>query len=78
MPSYHWMADKKTDFKSLPGKITVLKQLGVPYVYPKPVDQHVILDEARLQALKIAKGLVESEVLLPEDLEGLGPTWSPL
>jgi len=68
MPSYHWMADKKTDFKSLPGKIKALVQLGVPY---DAMDQHVILDKARKQALDIAKGLVESEVLLPEDLDHL-------
>jgi len=35
------------------------------------MDQHVILDKARKQALDIAKGLVESEVLLPEDLDHL-------
>ena len=69
MPSYHWLADKKTDFKSLPKKIDVLKQLGVPYVYDRPEDQHVILDQARVQALEIAKGLFDSGVTLPEDLE---------
>ena len=68
MPSYHWMADKKTDFKSLPVKIKRLVQLGVPY---DTMDQHVILDDARVQALKIATGLVEIGVQLPEDLNEL-------
>ena len=73
MPSYHWFATKKIDFKALPGKINALHTLGVPYLYDfnEMKDQHVILDEARVQALKIAKGLVETGVQLPEDLNNL-------
>lgn len=69
MPSYYWLADKKTDFKALPKKIATLRQLGVPY---EAMDQHAILDNARVQALEIAKGLLTSEVRLPENLNNLG------
>ena len=68
MPSYHWMADQKTDFKSLPKKIQVLRKLGVPY---EAMNQHEIEQNAREQALEIAKGLVAAEVDLPADMHDM-------
>ncbi|MBT8037029.1 MAG: cytochrome-c oxidase, cbb3-type subunit I [Verrucomicrobiae bacterium] len=68
MPSYHWMIDKKTDIKALPGKIAVLSKLGVPY---EAMTEDVIEDNAKLQALGIARGLVANEVVLPKDLEDM-------
>ncbi len=68
MPSYHWMIDKKTDIKALPEKIAALRRLGVPY---EAMTEHIIEDNAKLQALKIARGLVANEVVLPIDLEDM-------
>ncbi len=68
MPSYPWMLDKKTDFKALPGKIAALRKLGVPY---EAMDQHEIEQGAKEQARKIAKGLVDSEVTLPDDMQDM-------
>lgn len=65
MPSYHWMADQKTDFKALPAKIAALRKLGVPY---DAMNKHEIEQGSREQALEIAKGLVASEVALPKDI----------
>ena len=65
MPSYHWMADKKTDFKALPAKIATLRKLGVPY---DAMNKHEIEQGSREQALQIAQGLVASEVALPKDI----------
>jgi cytochrome c oxidase cbb3-type subunit I/II len=68
MPSYHWMLNKKTDFKSLPGKIAALRKLGVPY---EAMDKHEIEQGAREQARQIAKNLVAAEVTLPDDLQDM-------
>ena len=68
MPNYYFLADKKTDIKALPKKIAVLAQLGVPY---EAMTEKVIEDKAKLQALSIAKDLLENNVQLPEDLENL-------
>lgn len=66
MPSYHWMLDKKTDFKALPKKISVLRTLGVPY---EPMDKHTIEQGSYEQALKIATDLVAADITLPKDIE---------
>jgi len=67
MPPYPWLFENETDFRSLPKKIAVQRQLGVPF---PAMNQHEILDQARLQALEIANNLAEAQVLLPgkEDL----------
>jgi cytochrome c oxidase cbb3-type subunit I/II len=58
MPSYPWLFEKKTDFKSLPKKIAVMQTLGVPY---DPMTKNVILDKEEKQALEIAKRLREDD-----------------
>jgi cytochrome c oxidase cbb3-type subunit I/II len=54
MPSYAWLAKDRTDFRSLPRKLEVMKQLGVPYT-----DYEIERGEvsARNQAKLIADGL---------------------
>lgn len=68
MPAYPWFFEKKTDFKSLPKKIKVQRQLGVPY--PTMTD-HEIEQHAREQAMAIA-GTVADSAFLPsrQDLSG--------
>ncbi|MBK1828990.1 cytochrome-c oxidase, cbb3-type subunit I [Haloferula rosea] len=69
MPSYPFLFESKTDFKSLPKKIAVQTQLGVPY---PPMNQHEINDQARAQAREIADNLATAQVIVPgqEDLKG--------
>ncbi len=66
MPAYPWLLDNKTDIKALPSKISVLRQLGVPY---EAMTKDVIIDKAKLQALEISRDLVATEVTLPSDME---------
>ena len=73
MPNYPWLFTKKTDFKSLPGKIAVQQRLGVPFpiMTPEEIEQN-----AREQALEIAQGLVDEEVkIVPE--KGVDEPGSP-
>ncbi|AHI06393.1 cytochrome c oxidase, cbb3-type, subunit I [Bdellovibrio bacteriovorus W] len=54
MPNYPWLADKDTDFLVLRRKLSVMKQLGVPY------EQDVIANadiHAQKQALEVAADL---------------------
>ena len=69
MPNYHFLLEMKTDFKSLPKRIAVQRQVGVPY---EAMTADVIQDKARKQALDIATGLIrEAKVAVPgmEDVE---------
>lgn len=79
MPSYAWLEKDRTDFNSLPKKMSVMQTLGVPYT-----DYQVEMAEkdARAQASKIAneladqgapKGLEEREIVaLIAYLQSLG------
>jgi cytochrome c oxidase cbb3-type subunit I/II len=64
MPSYSWLEKDRTDFRSLPKKLGVMKTLGVPYT-----DYQIEMAEtdARAQAKKIAVGLAEQGA--PANLE---------
>jgi cytochrome c oxidase cbb3-type subunit I/II len=63
MPAYPWLFTKKTDVKSLPGKIAAQSQLGVPW----PVmNQHEIRDHVETQSQEIAASLVAAKVYLPD------------
>ncbi len=70
MPNYPWLFHKNTDFKSLPGKIAVQKQLGVPYPILSPDE---IEQGAREQALRIAQVLVDKQVTIPVGKDGEQP-----
>lgn len=79
MPAYAWLEKDRTDFSSLPKKLSVMKTLGVPYT-----DYQVEMAEkdARAQASQIAaeladqgapKGLEEREIVaLIAYLQSLG------
>jgi cytochrome c oxidase cbb3-type subunit I/II len=56
MPPYPWLYEQKADFKSLPNKIAVQRQLGVPFpAWTKDeIDQ-----QAREQGMAIARSLFE-------------------
>ncbi len=54
MPSYHWLGEKKTDIKSLPGRIAVQQKLGVPF---KAMTRDQIQQLAIEQSVGIAKDL---------------------
>ncbi len=64
MPSYAWLEKDRTDFNSLPKKLSVMKTLGVPYT-----DYQVEMAEkdARAQAIQIANELAEQGA--PKGLE---------
>jgi len=66
MPSYPWMFEKGTDFKSLPGKIAAQRKLGVPW---PAMSQHEIRDIAETQAQEIAASLVAADVYLQDKPE---------
>ena len=70
MPPYPWLFQKKTDFKSLPGKIAVQQRIGVPYpaMTPNEIEQG-----AREEALKIAQSLVDEKVDIPPGPDGKQP-----
>jgi len=74
MPSYTWLAQKRTDFSSLPGKIAVQQRLGVPYPIMTPEE---IEQRAREQALEVAgrivaDGLVRPDHAVDDPADGLG------
>jgi len=54
MPNYPWLAEKKTDYDSLPSKISVQQTLGVPF--PDWNDDEFI-NQAKGQARNIAEDL---------------------
>jgi cytochrome c oxidase cbb3-type subunit I/II len=61
MPSYPWLFESKTDFKSLPKKIAVQQKVGVPW---PAMSKDEIEQSAREQAMEIATNLVQGGVLL--------------
>jgi cytochrome c oxidase cbb3-type subunit I/II len=56
MPSYSWLETKTTDFISLRKKLSVMRNLGVPYTDAEVGDADKLAEE---QAKDIAKGLGE-------------------
>jgi cytochrome c oxidase cbb3-type subunit I/II len=56
MPPYAFLFEKKTDFKALPKKIAVQRQLGVPF---PAWTKDEIEQQARDQAMEIARSLFE-------------------
>lgn len=59
MPRYTWLFDQKIDYSSLTKKLSVMKQLGVPYT-EEEINNGVQL--AQKQASEITANLVESKV----------------
>jgi cytochrome c oxidase cbb3-type subunit I/II len=59
MPRYTWLFDNKIDYLTLPKKMQVMQQLGVPYANEEIVNG---VASAKAQALVIATGLAESGV----------------
>ncbi len=64
MPPYPFLFEKKVDFKSLPKKIAVQSQLGVPW---PAMDKHEIEQNARDQALEISQSLVTAGAFIPTE-----------
>jgi len=60
MPSYGWLFEKKTDFKSLPARIAVQRRLGVPY---PTMTRDEIEQNAREQAMAIAATVMDTAFL---------------
>jgi len=58
MPSYAWLYEKKTDFKTLPAKIAVQRRLGVPF---PAWSKDEIEQQAREQGMAIARSLFEGD-----------------
>lgn len=56
MPAYPWLAEKKTDFLILRKKLSVLRNLGVPYTDEQVANADVL---AKQQAQLISEKLVE-------------------
>jgi len=69
MPPYPFLFEYKTDFKSLPKKIAVQSQLGVPW---PAMGKDEIEQNARDQALEIAQSLVTAGAFIPTE-SGLTP-----
>ena len=66
MPAYPWLFEKNTDVKSLPKKIAIQSQLGVPW---PAMNQHEIRDQVETQSQEIAQSLVDAKVYLPAKAE---------
>ena len=66
MPTYAHLAEKKFDQKTLPRKVAVMTQLGVPY---PPMDGASIKIKALEQGGEIMKNLHESGVQVRPDSE---------
>jgi cytochrome c oxidase cbb3-type subunit I/II len=69
MPSYPWLAKKDTDFLILRKKLSVMKQLGVPYeedvianadIYAQKQAQQIALD---LEANGAPRGMDKKEII---------------
>jgi cytochrome c oxidase cbb3-type subunit I/II len=63
MPPYPFLAEAKTDFKSLPGKIATQSKLGVPW---PAMTKDAIEQSARDQAVEIAESLVKAGAYLTD------------
>ncbi|MGZ3694826.1 MAG: cytochrome-c oxidase, cbb3-type subunit I [Bdellovibrionota bacterium] len=81
MPSYAWLAKDRLDFESLPRKLKVMKQIGVPYssyeIENASVDAmkqaQMVADE--LESQGAAKGLEKTEIVaIVAYLQSLGQT----
>lgn len=59
MPTYPWLYRDKTDFAIISRKIHVMRQLGVPYTDAEELSAEA---DARAEAAKIAKSLIDSGV----------------
>lgn len=66
MPNYPWLMSQKTDVASLPGKISALKKLGVPYFVTDPAE---IESQVEAQAADIVTSLANSGVEVEPDRE---------
>jgi cytochrome c oxidase cbb3-type subunit I/II len=66
MPSYAHLKDKPFDQKTLPKKVAVMRQLGVPY---PPMDGTEIKMKALEQGAKIATELKKSNIVVRPDSE---------
>ncbi len=64
MPNYPWLAKKKTNFTALPGKISALRTLGVPFT--EKSDEEVIA-EANAQAQRIVQNLKDKQIEVTKD-----------
>ena len=64
MPIYSWLVDQKIDYTTLPKKLSVMKQLGVPYT---EADISGGIENAHTQAHLIAEDLVKQGV--PAEIE---------
>ncbi|MCG9910102.1 MAG: cytochrome-c oxidase, cbb3-type subunit I [Flavobacteriales bacterium] len=60
MPAYPWLYTKEIKMDGIPAKIRGMQKLGVPY--PDGFDQ-VAVDDAKLQAEKIAANLMNDDVV---------------
>jgi cytochrome c oxidase cbb3-type subunit I/II len=61
MPPYPWLFEEKTDFKSLPAKISTQTKLGVPWPAMKPEE---IKQRALDHAIEIADSIVRAKANL--------------
>ncbi len=59
MPPYPWLADKMVDQSGTPGKISAMRELGVPY--PAHYEDQAVSD-MNAQAVKISSGLKEAGI----------------
>ncbi|AHJ95347.1 cytochrome-c oxidase, cbb3-type subunit I [Hymenobacter swuensis] len=66
MPPYPWLFEQDIDYRILPSKIKVLRNLGTPY--PAGFDQ-VAVDDARQQAQGIVAELKKEEIEVMPDKE---------
>jgi cytochrome c oxidase cbb3-type subunit I/II len=66
MPSFHWMLEDRLNLDTLPTKIKVQRQLGVPY---PPMDAAAVLAQAHAQAAAIADDLTKAGAPIAADRE---------
>jgi cytochrome c oxidase cbb3-type subunit I/II len=59
MPTYTWLFKQDTDYRVLPGRIAVLRSLGVPF---PPAEPEAIIAEAKAQAELIVNDLKQNGV----------------
>lgn len=63
MPPYPWLLDRELDLKSLPGRISALRRVGVPYPdgYENGPAQAELNEQAQQIVANLAEGMVEAE-----------------
>lgn len=64
MPMYKWLVEQKMDYATLPKKLSVMKQLGVPY---SDADIESGIEKARAEAKVISEDLIKQGV--PAEIE---------